>query len=68
MTRRELVIFNNSVQQHYESLVLKQEDGDMELANLSGEDLMYQAVELAEAGYDDYCDSKYEESKNEREQ
>ena len=63
MTRRELVIFNNSVQQHYESLVLKQEDGDMELAGLGGEELMYLAVELAEIGYDDHCDNMMEAEK-----
>ncbi len=63
MTRREQMIFNNSVQQHYESLVLKQEDGDMELSGLGGEELMYLAVELAEAAYDDHCDNMMEEQK-----
>ncbi len=63
MTRSETLIFNNSVQQHYESLVLKQEDGDMELSGLGGEELMYLAVELSEAAYDDYQDNKYEDEK-----
>ena len=65
MTRNEQRIFDNSIQQHLDSLTIKR-DTDDSMWNLSDEDLYEMAVDLAEAGFDDYCDSKHEEAKDER--
>lgn len=63
MTKRETMIFNNSVEQHFESLNVRQQEGDVELANMSSEDLWFEATELAQAGYDDAMDSRMEDQK-----
>ncbi len=63
MTASDKRTFNNDVQSKYEKLCAKQEDGDIELAGLGGDDLMYRAVEEAEAAYDDAMDSRMEEMK-----
>ena len=63
MTKREELIFNNSVEQHFESLNVRQQEGDVELANMSSEDLWFEATELAQAGYDDAMDSRMEDQK-----
>lgn len=66
MTKRETMIFNNSVEQHFESLNVRQQEGDVELANMSSEDLWFEATELAQAGYDDAMDSRMEDQKKRR--
>jgi len=61
MTRHETLIFNNSVEQHFEELNVRQQEGDLELADMSSEELWFEATELAQAGYDDFQDSKFED-------
>ena len=63
MTKHHQQIFNREVNTKFEEYVEKRDGGDPELHECSDDHLMMLAVDDAEASYDDYCDSKYEESK-----
>ena len=61
MTPREKQIFEKDIQRHLDEM-----DGEDKYSHLSGEEAYELAVEKAEAAYDDYCNTKFEERREEK--